>query len=104
MPKLTKFLSTAKLRVFLMLCTHNVDVRTVGFAAIFGSWRAIQGGFLLLAMLCALLLPRCSLVVSDTWPLGHFPSQSFSFVFPRSTFLVLLKSEIIEQALSCVVT
>jgi hypothetical protein len=65
---MTKFLSTAKLRVFRMLCAHDVDVRTVGFAVFFGSCRAIQGGFLLLAMLCSYL-------VSDTWSL---PSLSRS--------------------------
>ena len=48
---MTKFLSTAKPRVFRMLCTHDADVRTVGFAVFFRSCRAIQGGFLLLAML-----------------------------------------------------
>jgi len=36
-------------------------VRTVGFAVPFRSCRAIQGGFLLMAMLC-------SYHVSDTWP------------------------------------
>ena len=65
---MTKFLSTAKLRVFRMLCAHDVDVRTVGFAVSFRSCRAIQGGFLLLAMLCSYL-------VSDTWSL---PSLSRS--------------------------
>jgi len=59
---MTKFLSTAKPRVFRMLCAHDVDVRTVGFAVSFRSCRAIQGGFLLLAMLCFYL-------VSDTWSL-----------------------------------
>ena len=65
---MTKFLSTAKLRVFRMLCAHDADVRTVGFAVSFRSCRAIQGGFLLLAMLCSYL-------VSDTWSL---PSLSRS--------------------------
>ena len=45
-----------------------VDVRTVGFAVSFRSCRAIQGGFLLLAMLCSYL-------VNDTWSL---PSLSRS--------------------------
>jgi len=45
-----------------------VDVRTVGFAVSFRSCRAIQGVFLLLAMLCSYL-------VSDTWSL---PSLSRS--------------------------
>ena len=34
---MTKFLSTAKLRVFRMLRAHDVDVRTVGFAVSFKS-------------------------------------------------------------------
>jgi len=67
---MTKFLSTAKLRVFRVLCAHDVDVRTVGFAVSFRSCRAIQGGFLLLAMLCSYL-------VNDTWSL---PSLSRSTV------------------------
>jgi len=75
---MTKFLSTAKLRVFRMLCAHDVDVRTVGFAVFFRSCRAIQGGFLLLAMLCSYL-------VNDTWSL---PSLSRSTLFSFYTILV----------------
>jgi len=70
---MTKFLSTAKLRVSRMLCAHDVDVRTVGFAVSFRSCRAIQGGFLLLAMLCSYL-------VSDTWSLPSLSRSTLSIV------------------------
>jgi hypothetical protein len=50
------------------LSPASVDVRTVGFVVSFRSCRAIQVGFLLLAMLCSYL-------VSDTRPL---PSLSRS--------------------------
>ena len=58
-------------------CTA-VDVRTVGFAVSFRSCRAIQGGFLLLAMLCSYL-------VSDTWSL---PSLSRSTTASSVSFIL----------------
>jgi hypothetical protein len=35
---------------FLMLCTHYVHVRTMGFAVSFESCSAVHKGFMLLAM------------------------------------------------------
>jgi len=65
----------------------HVHVRTVGFAVSFRSCRAIQGGFLLLAMLCSYL-------VSDTWPL---PSLSRSTGYLGFLLLAMLRSCLVSD-------
>ena len=64
-----------------------VDVRKVVFVVFIRSCRAIQGGFLLLAMLCSYL-------VSDTWPL---PSLSRSTGYLGFLLLAMLRSCLVSD-------